>query len=112
MDSFFSRVWSHLGTLLVGVLSVLADTHVAISVSPDVTITLNAVAGLLVALHLVSEKTIEGVMNGLEGIFRVKRATPKTTAVDAATAAQTTAAVHEALSHLSTLTGTPPTPQS
>lgn len=108
MDSFFSRVWAHLGTLLMGVLAVLTDAHVAIAVSPDVTITINAVAGLLVALHLVSEKSIEGIMNGIEGVFRVKKASAAKTTADAAAAAQASAAMGQALGHLTSLTGTPP----
>ena len=107
MDSFLSRVWAHLGTLLMAVLAVLSDAHVAITVPSDVVIALNAVAGLLVALHIVSEKTIEGVMNGIEGVFRVKRAgTPK--ASDVAAAAQASAAMSQALGHFTSLTGTPP----
>lgn len=107
MESFLSRVWAHLGTLLMGVLAVLSDTHTAITVSPDITITINAVAGLLVALHLVSEKTLEGVLNAVEGVLRVKKITKAPAKVDPTTAAAS-AAMGQAVAHLQSLTGSTP----
>ena len=97
MSSFLSRLWAHVGTLLMGVLATLSDTGV-IHITQTEVIVLNAITAFLVSLHLVSEKVIDGLMTAIEGKLHLATTQAKTQAAaakattDAATAAATLAA--------------------
>jgi predicted trehalose synthase len=99
-----SSIWAHLGTVLMATLATLSNLGY-IHPGSSVAIALDAVAGLLVALHVVSVKALDAWVSKLEHDVITQKAAIKAGA-NATAAAQ---AAGDAITQLhSALTSTPP----
>ena len=99
-----SSIWAHVGTVLMAVLATLSNLGV-IHPGSSVAIGLDAVAGLLVALHIVSVKALDGWISKLEHDVILQKTTIKSDAAKAATAT----AANDALAQLHTVLANTPT---
>ena len=104
MSSFLSRLWAHVGTLLMGVLATLSDTGV-IHITQTEVIVLNAITAFLVSLHLVSEKVIDGLMTAIEGKLHLATTQARTAKATSDAAAATAKATSSAADVAATLAG-------
>lgn len=79
MSAFVSKALGHLGTLLMGVLATLADVGtLTFRVTPmevALVVVVNAVAGLLVACHVVGAASLEKALARIEADLHLSAAT-------------------------------------